>query len=206
MIRKTTKIKSLVFLSLVFLVSLALTACGSQKDKATIDPSTVQMTNYAHQYSGMVFKVPTAWPKKTEDKQKVIFANPAGTVSFSGVFELAGYSYYTPEEQGEIAEKICKKSLKNVKVLQSQIYNKKNNSYKMVMQGEDAKAETAICEAVVYAPLDGVRYYLVALAGVDDYKKYYKVFEEMFSSFYLSIDEDTLYSKINANKTHVQAQ
>jgi hypothetical protein len=201
--------KSTLFLVLVLFVCVFVAAgCGINADSAdkAIEPADTEMQSYVHENSGMVFKLPADWQKSLEDDQKVIFINPEGTVALSGIFELGGYSYYTLQEQGALAKDICQNTLKDVKVLEEGIYKKSNNSYRIVMQGVDSQGNTAICAAVVYAPLYGVRYYLMTLAGVDEYKRYYKLFEESFSSFYVSIDEDTLYSKIEVNKSHLSAE
>ena len=164
------------------------------------------MQSYVHENSGMVFQVPADWQKSMEDEQNILFTNAEGTVAFSGIFELGGYSYYTLPEQGALAKELCKNTLKGIQVLQEGTYKKGNNSYKMVMQGTDENGGAAICSAVVYAPVQGVRYYLLAIAGVDEYKRYYKLFDAAFASFYMSIDEDALYSKIEENKSHLSAE
>lgn len=192
-------------LLLVLLVACGCSTAAESADKA-IEPAAITMQSYVHENSGMVFQVPADWKKNLEDDKNVIFTNPEGTVAFSGIFELGGYSYYTLEEQGALAKELCKNTLKDIQVLEEGVYKKSDNSYKTVMQGTDAQGNTAICTAVVYAPLEGVRYYLFGVCGVDEYKRYYKLLNASFASFYMSIDEDTLYSKIEENKSHLSAE
>lgn len=201
--------KKLFFFSVLLGLSLMLLAsCGSQD--ASLELSDLETVEYQHPHHGGTITVPADWQLISEDEDSAVFANEAGTVSFSFRWELGGMSYFSEEELASLAASVGSATLENAEVYESLELTKFDAAVKAVMTGtaenETGEAVNAVCDTAVIQYFHDVRYYLTAITDVGTYERYRRVFTQIANSFTCALSEDEVYQMINEQQEAEQEQ
>jgi len=192
---KSLKQKMLLF-GLVVFVCVMFVGCNNKTEEMALRLSQLEPTQYKHP-GGFSVSVPGDWQVKEETENMVFFVDEEDSMTLLLLSEIGGYDYLSLAEAGQSLVTILEGSLSEIESLSSGPYGQLDDAYKVVCQGE-ADGTTAIASAIVWQPLDGVRYYAVFLAGVNDYEEFRQVFDDICGTIKLYKTQDEIYEAIEA--------
>jgi len=184
------KIKILIIFLLLFLCWLIF---FGRSVMGTDEKDNVARHNYVHEYSGLVLPVPVDWTVTAETNDHVIFSDSAGKISFAAILEIGGIDYLSASDVAGKITKVMQGLPYDMTLLASQKYTKQTESRRLLFSGNDGKENNLILDTVYSNPFPGIRFYLMAVAGVDDYEKWRESCEYIFEHAYLSKDDVELY-------------
>lgn len=201
--------KKLFFFSVLLGLSLVLlVGCASQD--ASLELSDLETVEYQHPHHGGTVTIPADWQLISEEEDSAVFANEAGTISFSFQWELGGMSYFSEEELASLAASVGSATLENAEVYESLELTKFDAAVKAVTTGtaenEEGIAVHTVCDTAIIQYFHDVRYYLTAITDVGTYEQYRRVFTQIANSFTCALSEDEVYQMINEQQEETEEE
>lgn len=177
---------------LLIMMTVALALGGCQSEQLTLDDMPVTVTHNLE--NGVNLTLPGDWQVLSDTEDCAVFGNADSSISLGISRELAGYSYYSPDELADLAEALLAEELANLQVLEREALNKPDNAVLVTASG-DLEDGAAVCQAVVVSPLSAVRYFIVVTANSEAFGEYRQVLRDIYATFELNLTEDELYQK-----------
>lgn len=177
-------------ITLLCALLLVLAACGQQELR--LDDMPVTVTHDLD--NGASLTLPDDWEMLSMTEESAVFANADGSLSLGIMRELAGFSYYSPDELADMAEDMLGGVLADAQVLEREALSKPENAVLVTASGQ-LDDGPAICQAVVISPLSAVRYFVVLTANSDTFEEYRQVLRDVYATFALNVTEDELYAQ-----------
>lgn len=177
-------------LMVLLLAVLMLAACGNEQ--LTLDD--VAVTEVHSLDCGVDLTLPGDWQVLSDTEDSAVFGNADSSLSLAVARELAGYSYYSPDELADLAESLLSAEMGEVQVLEREALSKPDNAVLVTVSGQVGDG-VAVGQAVVVSPLSAVRYFIVVVADGDTFGEYRQVLRDVYATFALNVTEDELYQK-----------
>lgn len=184
--------------ALLLFALLGLTGC--KQDNRQLSLYDNETRAYTHPCIGAAMTVPAAWKTLFETEDSVVFCTPETDLTLTLTWELGGYTYYSDADLLEMAAAVAGQVLVEPELLRQLARSLPGNNQLVTAAGPllgDENGANAICEVMLFSPLPAVRYYLITVAEVDAYETNAKLLNEIYASFYLSEDEDTIYAGLS---------
>lgn len=176
---------------------LLLGLAGCKQDDRQVSLYDNETLAYSHPHIGAAMTVPAAWKTLSEAEDSIVFSTPDADLTLTLTWELGGYTYYSDADLLEMAAAVASQVLAEPDVLRQLARSLPGNNQLVTAAGPlvgDEEGANAVCEVMIFSPLPAVRYYLITVAEVDAYEANAKLLNEIYASFYLSEDEDTIYA------------
>lgn len=201
-------LKKTVVLIIGLLLTCLLTACDTTSEQVSLDDFQTQA--YTHP-SGYKITMPKDWTVFQQGINSVIIYNADKSVSLNVVSEIGGMDYHTMPDLLQMATTMLSKSIDDLTVVAelsdadvtmdasttSESNTKAKKTGHEVLKGTTKDGDEVLADVTVFAPLDGIHYYLIFLCGGKDYTANSQLFEDINKSFELVKTEDEIYDMLD---------
>ncbi len=194
--RMNRRLLALAFAAGALLLALA----GCKQEGGPVSLYDNETRAYVHPQIGAAMTVPAAWKTLSEAEDSVVFTTPEADLTLTLAWELGGYTYYSDADLLDMAAAVAGQVLAEPELLRQSARSLPGNNQLVTAAGPLLGAEdgpNAVCEVMIFSPLPAVRYYLITVAEVEAYETNAKLLNEIYASFYLSEDEDTIYAGLH---------
>ncbi len=182
----------------LFLMVLSLGSCG---DKTSDDTA---VTEYTHPKVGFVVQIPNDWQKVFEDDTSTYWLNAEGSLGLMVFCQLGGYSYYDESGVGDIMEKLMAKGVQKWQVVSREQEKSLPMGWRITGQGVDKEGNVVITDSLITEPLNAVRYYVVAIAGPEQYEENKDTINALFNKFDVVATTDEVYQQMMTEKKAIE--
>lgn len=180
------------FRLITLVLALLLVLAGCADEQLGLKDVSVTVTHDLD--NGASLTLPGDWEMLSMTEESAVFANADGSLSLGVMRELAGFSYYSPDELADMAEDMLGGVLADMHLLEREALDKPENAVLVTASGQ-LDDGAAVCQAVVISPLSAVRYFVVATANSDMFSEYRQVLRDVYATFELNLTEDELYAQ-----------
>jgi len=180
---------------------IAILTLGACDRKMTADG---KVTEYTHPDVGFVVQVPEDWQKVFEDNTSAYWLNSDGSLGLMVFCQLGGYSYYDDDGVGDILEKLMSNGVSDWKVLSRETEKSLPMGWRIMGQGTDKEGNVVITDGLITEPLDAVRFYVMAIAGPEQYQQNQDVIDKIFQDFDVVATTDEIYKQMMIEKKAIE--
>ncbi|MGI6360737.1 MAG: hypothetical protein ACOX05_00300 [Bacillota bacterium] len=170
-----------------------LAGCQSQASLADMSPQ-----EYRHE-SGFQMQLPSDWQVLSENEVSVNFSAEQGAISLLALAEIGSSDYYTPDLLAKNFKSSLIDQVQNMEVIDEPFVSNPKTQYRQLLTGKDDQGKTVYVDFWLIMPIDTVHYYLILIAGGDDYQRYVGVYDDIIASFKLSKSSAEIYAHLEGD-------